>query len=201
MRGQHRRLGMGAASALALLGGPLSASAGPSRLVLDAFSFFLYEGSEIAVVLPAGAVVPLELERAGANRWTLRIDPAGLDVPPVRYPSGRSVAWKLARPATGELTVSGGAASCRIDAPLVAYVDGAAQGVPFPLAFSTESAQSQAESLVASAQGVKLDLASGALQLVAAGVSPADAPTAPGKPFYVILSGQILDRPPELAAP
>jgi hypothetical protein len=73
--------------------------------------------------------------------------------------------------------------------------------VPFPLTFSTETATSQADGLVALRSGVRLDPTSGFIQLVAAGVSPAEAPTAPGKPFYAVLSGQILDLPQKLKAP
>ncbi len=41
-------------------------------------------------------------------------------------------------------------------------------------------------------QGVRLDPASGYLQLVTAGVNPLHAATAPGNPFFAVLSGRIL---------
>lgn len=179
---------------------PASAGAGP-RLVLDAFSFFFFEGDNATAVLPPGAEIPLNMTRSSATSWTVTIPQRALDVPPVRYPSGRSVRWTLSAPAVGQLTLSKGAGSCRIEAPLVAHVEGTDSSVPFPLTFSTETASSQADGFVASRAGVRLDPASGFLQLVAAGVSPAGAPTAPGKPFYAVLSGQIVDLPQELAAP
>jgi len=179
---------------------PASAGAGP-RLVLDAFSFFFFEGDNATAVLPSGAEVPLELTQSSPTSWTLSIPQGALDVPPVRYPSGRSVRWTLSAPAVGQLTLTDQGGSCRIEAPLVAHVVGENSSVPFPLTFSTETATSQADGLVASRSGVRLDPASGFIQLVAAGVSPAEAPTAPGKPFYAVLSGQILDLPQKLKAP
>jgi hypothetical protein len=80
-------------------------------------------------------------------------------------------------------------------------MEGTTSAVPFPLTFSTETATSRGDGLVASRSGVRLDPTSGFIQLVAAGVSPAEAPTAPGKPFYAVLSGQILDLPQKLKAP
>lgn len=179
---------------------PASAGAGP-RLVLDGFSFFFFEGANETAILPAGAEIPLELTQSSATTWTITIPQGSLDVPPVRYPSGRSVRWTLSAPAAGQLTLTNGGGSCRIEAPLVAHVEGMNSSVPFPLTFSTENASSQGDGLVASRTGVRLDPASGFLQLVAAGVSPEDAPTAPGKPFYAVLSGQIVDLPQQLRAP
>jgi hypothetical protein len=179
---------------------PAAAAAGP-RLVLDAFSFFSFEGDNATAVLPSGAEIPLELTQSSATSWTITIPQSALDVPPVRYPSGRSVRWALSAPAVGQLTVTEQGGSCRIEAPLVAHVEGADSSVPFPLTFSTETATSRGDGLVASRTGVRLDPTSGFIQLVAAGVSPAEAPTAPGKPFYAVLSGQILDLPQKLKAP
>jgi hypothetical protein len=179
---------------------PASAAAGP-RLVLDAFSFSFFEGDNATAVLPSGAEIPLELMQASATSWTVTIPQGALDVPPVRYPSGRSVRWTLSGPALGQLTLTDQGGSCRIEAPLVAHVEGGDSSVPFPLTFSTETASSQGDGLVASRTGVRLDSASGFIQLVAAGVSPEGAPTAPGKPFYAVLSGQILDLPQELKTP
>ena len=190
------------ALALVLAGAilPASAGAGP-RLVLDAFSFFFFEGGNATAVLPSGAEIPLELTQSSATSWTVTIPQQALDVPPVRYPSGRSVRWTLSAPAIGQLTLTDQGGSCRIEAPLVAHVVGANSAVPFPLTFSTETETSRRDGLVASRTGVRLDPTSGFIQLVAAGVSPGGAPTAPGTPFYAVLSGQILDLPQKLKAP
>jgi len=179
---------------------PASAGAGP-RLVLDAFSFFFFEGDNATAVLPPGAEIPLTMTRSSATSWTVTIPQRALDVPPVRYPSGRSVRWTLSAPAVGQLTLADGGGRCSIEAPLVANVEGTDTSVPFPLTFSTETALSRADGFVASRTGVRLDPASGFLQLVAGGVSPDGAPTAPGKPFYAVVSGQIVDLPQELTSP
>ena len=109
--------------------------------------------------------------------------------------------WTLSGPAVGQLTLTDEGGICSIEAPLVAHVEGADTSVPFPLSFSTGTVTSQGDGSVVSQTGVRLDPASGFLQLVAAGVSPEGALTAPGKPFYAILSGLMIDLPPELANP
>jgi hypothetical protein len=169
--------------------------------VLDNFSFFFFEGANATAVLPAGAEIPFELKQSSATTWTVTVSPAALNVPPVLYPSGKKVRWTLSGPAAGSLTLTEEGGTCRIQAPLVAHPEGADAAIPFPLTFSTGAATSQGDGLVASRTGVRLDPASGFIQLVAAGVSPAGAPTAPGKPFYAVLSGQIIDLPLELKAP
>lgn len=179
---------------------PVSAAAGP-RLVLDVFSFFFFEGENAAAVLPSGAEIPLELTQSSPTTWTVTIPQGALDVPPVLYPSGLSVRWTLSGAAVGQLTLTSGGGSCSIEAPLVAHVEGTDSSVPFPLTFSTETVTSEGDGAVVSETGVRLDPASGFMQLVAAGVSPEGALTAPGKPFYAILSGLMIDLPPELANP
>ena len=179
---------------------PLSAVASP-RLVLDTFSFFFFEGENASAVLPSGAEIPLQLTQSSATSWKITIPQGSLNVPPVRYPSGLNVRWTLSAPAVGQLTLTKEGGSCKIEAPLVAHVEGRSSSVPFPLTFSTETATSEADGLVASRKGARLEPASGFLQLVAAGISPEGAPTAPGKPFYAVLSGQIVDLPQGLAAP
>ena len=179
---------------------PASAHAGP-KLVLDSFSHFLFEGANATAMLPSGVEIPLELKQVSPTSWSITVPPLTLNVPPVRYPSGKSVRWTLSRPATGSLTVTKEGGSCRIDAPLVAHPEGMDVAIPFSLTFTTETATSEGDGVVASRTGVRLDPASGFLQLVAAGFSPSGALTAPGKPFYAVLSGQILDLPQELKAP
>jgi hypothetical protein len=196
--------GKRAAIVVFVLGGVSLAWAWPARgaeprLVLDSFSFFLFEGTSQAIQVPSGSEVPVVLEPVGSGRWSIAIPPAALVIPPIRYPSGLSVRWTLSAPATGELVLSGGTASCSIRAPLVAHVEGRGE-VPFPLSFTTEAATSSAGGLTAAVEGSRFDPASGSLQLVAAGVNPTHAKTAPGKPFYVVLSGRVVNLPAGLTA-
>jgi hypothetical protein len=177
------------------------AAAGDARLVLDGLSFFVFEGAGQSAFLPEGTSVPLEFERLGTTSWQVTIVPSALDAPPVRYPSGKSVTWRLHEPATGMLTVSGGEASWSLSAPLVAYVEGSEAGIPFPLSFTTAVASRTAQGIVASREGARLDLATGYVQLVAAGVSPEGALTAPGMPFIAVLSGSVVGLPAELVEP
>jgi hypothetical protein len=102
------------------------------------------------------------------------------------------VRWKLSNFATGSISRTPTGFACTLSAPAVAYVDGATHGIPMTFAFTTEVATSQASGVTASRQGARLDPTSGYVQLVAAGVHAADAETAPGKPFYVVLSGRVL---------
>jgi hypothetical protein len=81
---------------------------------------------------------------------------------------------------------------CQLTAAAIAYVDGATDGIPMTLTFSTETLSASAKGHTAQRQGVRLDPASGYLQLVTAGVNPTHAATAPGEPFYAVLSGRIL---------
>lgn len=175
-------------------------ASGAAELVLDGLSFFAFEGSGKSAPLPAGTVIPIEATRDGAGGWHLAIAASNLSLPPVTYPSGRSVTWKLSGDARGTLTVSGEEASLVLSAPLVAHVDGALDGIPFPMTFRTGMATASAAGVTASREGAKLDLRSGYVQLVAAGVNPRDAATAPGKPFYAVLSGQVRGLPTDLKA-
>jgi hypothetical protein len=177
--------------AVALLAAPLPARGANAKLELDGFSFFFFEGAQVGAQLP-GASVPISVTPAGKGRWTLSVDAADLKLPEVVYPSGRRVQWRLGGPATGEVVKSGGTFVATLQAPALAYVDGASDGISMALSFSTETANATAAGLTASRQGVPLDPASGYLQLVAAGVNPSHAATAPGKPFYAVLSGRIV---------
>lgn len=169
------------------------ARAAEVTFVLDGLSFFAYEGADASALLPAGAQIAASVVAETQGAWRITIPAASLEaLPPVRYPSGRTVRWRLGAAATGVLRLqSDGTVSASIDAPLVAYTDDGAEGAPFPLRFTTGAAASRAGGEVAATDGMRLDPRSGAIQLVATGVSPAEAATAPGKPFYAVLSGQL----------
>jgi len=166
-----------------------------AEFVTDNLSFFYFEGAKVGETIPAGARVPLKIERRDSGSWQITIDASSVSVPPIRYPSGKTVQWKLGGVASGTLTVWDGKGRADITVPLVAYVDGSDVGFPFPLTFTTETTVAMASGVTASREGARLDPSSGVIQLVAAGVSPPTAPTAPGKPFYVVVSGQIIDLP------
>lgn len=186
--------------ALALLLGPAPATAAP-RLVLDGLSFFSFEGSSASAFLPAGAEIRLEVEAAGPARWTLRVRPESFDFPPVRYPSGRSVRWRLGSAAVGTIELQGDVASITLTAPLVAEPSGSEAKIAFPLVFTTAQSRRESDGVTAEREGAKLDLASGYVQLVATGLNPSNASTAPGKPFVAVLSGVMIDLPTGLKAP
>lgn len=172
-----------------------TAVASDAVLVLDTFSVFRFEGTTASAMLPVGGRIPLNLAREAEGSWSVRIAASAFDFPPVTYPSGKSVKWRLSSDATGQLTNAAGGARLDLSAPLVAYVDGASRGIPFPMSFTTESSSAARAGVSASVRGVKVDAASGFVQLVATGISPDGAATAPGKPFYAILSGQISGLP------
>ncbi len=171
-----------------------------SRLVLDHFSFFLYQGSQTVGLLPAGADIPIKFSKVTENQWTFSVQPSQLDFPEMTFPSGRVVKWRLSSLATGVVTVGPSGISCQLSAPLAAYVDGSSDAFPFPLTFTTESSSSSNNGMTATQTGIRLDPQSGFLQLVATGVSPETAPTAPGEPFYVVASGRVLGLPTEIAS-
>lgn len=183
-----------------LAGSPVESRAadpiGPLRteLALDSLSFFAYAGSDKSAFLPSGAAIPLEILRVSDTQWRITIPANSFAFPPVQFPSGIRVEWRLSADAKGFCTVVSGSASCVIDAPLEARPENG-DPTPFPMRFSTQRAQATSDGVVAARDGAALDLTSGYLQLVAAGVSPAGAPTAPGKPFYAVLSGRIGSLP------
>jgi hypothetical protein len=160
-------------------------------LELDNLSAFYFEGANVGAMIPTTRV-PIELTKSSANSWDLRVRAADFSLPEIIYPSGKRVAWKLSADATGMLTASGAELVGQLTAPAIAYVDGDDNGISMTLTFSTETLSASAKGLTAERQGVRLDPASGYLQLVAAEVNPLHAATAPGNPFFAVLSGRIV---------
>lgn len=178
-----------------------TAVAGEPRLVLDGLSFFAFEGADASALIPGETSIPVRIEPGRSGVWEILIPADRFEVPPIRYPSGRSVRWKLADAARGTLTSTESGLMCTIHAPLIAHLDGAPDGVSFPLTFTTERSSRAAGTLVASREGVRLDPKSGYVQLVATGLNPLHADTAPGSPFTAVLSGRFLDLPQSMRAP
>ncbi len=168
-----------------------SALAVPAKLELDSLSFFYFEGANVGNGLPA-ASIPIDVQQDSASSWTIRVPAGSLSLPDVTYPSGRRVEWKLTSDATGTISRSGSSLVCQLTAPAAAYVDGSAAGIPWDFEFTTESSASSAKGITATRQGARMDPTSGYLQLVATGVHAKRAATAPGKPYYVVLSGRIV---------
>jgi hypothetical protein len=168
---------------------------------VDSLSFVHFEGDNSSALVPGGGRMTWSLTPASTDSWSVSVRPESFQLPAMTYPSGRRVVWRLSGPATGTLSRSINGIDCVLSAPLVAYVDGSRTGIDFPLTFTTAPVSVRAAGLVAATQGVRLDAASGQLQLVAAGVSPIGAATAPGKPFYVVLSGQLSGLPSGLRSP
>jgi hypothetical protein len=166
-----------------------------TELALDGLSFFAYAGSDKSAFLPSGATIPLEILRISDTHWRITIPANSFVFPPVEFPSGIRVEWRLTADAKGSCALGSGAAACVIDAPLEARPEGGGDSMRFRMRFSTLRAEAMSDGVVAARDGAPLDLGSGYLQLVAAGVSPTGAPTAPGKPFYAVLSGRIASLP------
>lgn len=158
---------------------------------LDGFSAFVFEGAGKSALIPP-ANIPMEISPRGNGQWEVRIRSSALFFPPITYPSGRVVEWRLSADAIGIISRTESGAVFQITAPAVAHVDGNSSGIPMTLTFSTETLTATAKEVTAQRQGVRLDRESGYLQLVAANVNPIHAATAPGHPFYAILSGRIL---------
>lgn len=192
-----RRLCIAIAAMLALASHPVHA--GEIEMVIDGLSFFAFEGTGGTVQLPAGLRIPAKLERATRDSWRITLPAGALSaMPPIRYPSGKSVSWRLSSSASGTLQIgSDGLATITIQAPLVAHVEGQPGGIPFPLTFTTESTNGAAAGQ-ASVAGQRLDANSGVVGLVASGRNPVDAASAPGKPFLAVLTAQLRGLPPDL---
>jgi hypothetical protein len=175
---------------MALLSPTSPAIAATAYLELDGFSFFHFEGASTGGPIP-GTRIPIEVTRQGDGVWQIVAAPQNLVLPELVYPSGRRVAWRLSAPAVGTLVRSEGAYRCTLNVPAVAFVDGGDRGFPMTFQFTTEDASADAAGVTASREGARLDPRSGYLQLVAAGINPMHAASAPGKPFYVVLSGRL----------
>ncbi len=184
-----RNIWVGAVIAVFLFGD--GALAVPAELELDSLSFFYFEGAQVGNGLPP-ATIPLEVEKSATGGWTIRVPAAAFLMPPVTYPSGLRVDWRLTSDATGTISGVGGALRCQLSAPAMAYVDGAKTGIPWSFEFTTETSGASAQGLTATRQGARLDPTSGYLQLVATGVHAMNAATAPGMPYYAVLSGRIV---------
>jgi hypothetical protein len=166
-----------------------SADAGTAYFEIDGFSFFYFEGAASGGAVST-ARVPIHATQEAIGVWRIEIAPGSFDFPELVYPSGRRVVWRLSAPAVGRLEGSDGTYRCVLSVPAVAFVDGEKSGLPMTFEFTTENASAQAAGVVAARQGSRVDARSGQVQLVAAGVNPNHAATAPGKPFYVVLSGR-----------
>ncbi len=171
-----------------------SNAASAQTLTLDNLSFVHFDGSSQDFQIPSGTV-DLSIQSAGPNQWTIQVSPGNVDIPAFAYPSGKQATWGLASLATGTAKRKG--KSVDIDVDVVASITVSGEGTPaqFPLQFTTGTTTASRGSVTVSRTGVPLDTGSGYVQLVASGVNSDRAPTAPGKPFYIVLSGTMSGLP------
>lgn len=161
------------------------------ELVLDGFSFVHLEGAVSDVPLPSGTRVPLRFEKVRPGEWRVRVPGAALIVPPVRYPSGKLVHFRADRDGLGSLRIDRSGGHMEVSVTLVARLADGGGPARIPLTFRTGTASYRGPEGMTAREGARLDLASGYVQLVAAGVNVRRAATAPGAPFYAVLSGRI----------
>lgn len=168
-----------------------STLAAPANLELDSLSFFYFEGAKVGNEIPP-ATIPVDIQQTGQGTWTIRVPSGSFSIPDLVYPSGLRVQWRLTSDATGTIAKSGTSLVCQLSAPAMAFVDGSKTGVPWSFEFTTEGSSASAQGFTAARQGARMDPQTGYLQLVATGVHANQAATAPGKPYYAVLSGRIV---------
>ncbi|MCP5060112.1 MAG: hypothetical protein GY937_25700 [bacterium] len=168
----------------------ISSAAIAETLALDHLSFVHFEGASKDFQVPGGSI-ELTLKQVSPDEWSVRVDPSGLSIPEITYPSGKRAKWSMSSGAAGSLKRGPSGFDLEIDVVASIKVAGSKGLTTFPLHFTSKSTSSTRGKVEASRQGVPLDPASGYVQLVASAVNGDFAPTAPGKPFYVVLSGQI----------
>jgi hypothetical protein len=161
---------------------------------IDEFSYFHVPGSRILQQMRQGAV-PLEISPMEPGRWLVRL-PKDRMGPSRLTASGFDLSVSVSDDGAGVFVREDGVLHGSLTVKL--RVTGAIGGRPvdMPIAFSltTRHAETAVSGDIAALDGVPLDPASGHVQLVAVGVSPAGSPTA-GEPYYVVLSGRIEDLP------
>lgn len=169
--------------------GVRNAAAATAFFEIDSFSFFYFEGAKVGGAI-SPTRVPIEATPEGPGAWRIEVAPESFVLPELLYPSGKRVLWRLSASASGRLDHTEGVYRCVLNVPAVAFVEGRETGIPMSFEFTTETASAQAAGVVASREGSRIDPRSGQVQLVAAGVNPTHAASAPGKPFYAVLSGR-----------
>jgi hypothetical protein len=160
-------------------------------LELDGLSALYFESESVGSMIPASRI-PIEVRAAAAGEWDLRIAQSDFQLPEIRYPSGARVLWRLRSDAHGICRADGPTRVCQLVAPGEAFVEGRPAGIPMTLTFSTEELTASGAGRTARREGVRLEPTSGYLQLVAVGINPPHAATAPGSPFFAVLSGRIV---------
>jgi hypothetical protein len=160
-------------------------------LKLDAMSVLYFEGASTGSMIPS-TDVPISIWKGAPDEWSLRIARDQFHLPEVVYPSGRRVRWELRSDARGVCRLDGPSLACQLVAPGDAFVQGNSGSIPMTLTFTTETLSASSNGLTTERQGVRLDPTTGYLQLVTVGVNPLHATTAPGSPFFAVLSGRIV---------
>lgn len=161
-------------------------------LVLDSFSFFFDGGIEAGGAVPA-TQIPVHVAAAGANGWTISIQPSQLSLPSIALPDGTHVAWSLLSPALGNVTFSGDSGQVQLAGEFKAQSLNSTRSAIHTLAFTTGTSTLVVGNSSVSRTGIPMDRGSGYLQLVATSADPPGSEH--GAPFYVVISGRFSGTP------
>jgi hypothetical protein len=191
--------------ALALLiGAPPDSGADETlaTFTLDGFSFVSFEDEDVYPI-PTGGALRFRFGAPSADGSVpFTLAPGDVDLPPIPVGDGRTLTYRLAS-ATGGLVRRSGAGTLVVQFPATVTAELAtAEGsgsVPYSLVFTTEttSAPDLDNQTRVTVEGMRLQAGPGAMQLVGAATSRANAFPGPGKAAYTVLSGRF-DRLPAL---
>ena len=168
--------------------------AAPNALfALDGLTFVanaLDDGEQIPI-----SAIPVRVDSQSGSTWSISIEPADVQIPPVVLQNGVRVKWSLEERAVGSATIADGLADVTLSARFKAHSLDTTQEAIHLLAFTTRVASVEKSGLEVSREGVPMDRTSGYVQLVAAATDPPGSEH--GIPFYVVLSGRFTSAPAE----
>lgn len=183
---------------IALASAALAQDRVTATLELDEFSLFHFAGTNAGGALPSGVELTLNLARRSDSSWDVSVPAGTFQLPPLEYPDGQTVLWKLKTDARGSLERGENGISLNIQALAMALSERSDSNPLFILRFTTGRTQKRARGYTARADGILLQREDGYVRLVASGVNPKGARNAPGEPFYVVLSGTVRGLPAAL---
>lgn len=161
-------------------------------LSLDSLSFVASvtdHGEQIPI-----SAIPVRIDSQSRASWSLSIDPADVQIPPVTFRNGERVEWSLLEQATGSAVISNGVVAITLSARFLAKSIDTTRATEHHLNFTTQLAKASRGETEVEREGVPLDRTSGYVQLVAAAADPPGSEHA--VPFYVVLSGRFTSGPP-----
>ncbi len=178
---------------VAALFAPISPAAG-ATFETDIFSFFHVPGANLTRQLDTSAI-PVQVTSIAENRWSLRIQASRVELAPFVASSEEILLMDLASDAVGELALANDIVTAQLNLTVRIRKRGVEGAAFLPLSFTSEQAATSNPEL--QREGVPYDPSSGYFQLVAVAVSPT---LAGHPPFYVVLSGRLLQVPAALTA-